>query len=393
MYLSVSPKSSPASPTLSIGFPSSMESIRSTTSHSAPSASKGSACAYPSWPTAESLRPFGSFATIPSSFISDAELFGDDEFGYDGEEVHAPYLEQPPPPPRQYAMPTQMAMPLLPIFAAPVKTEKKRRKSSRKQSNRAKPMTPISESPETPEFTNDTQRYHTHDTHCPSRQFNVNDFTSPHCIALHSRYTLLSLVDKGEVGTKFHAISYLEGATFLAPSSRTTERLSPSARKLHHLCSEPRDGNHGDLSLIFVWRSAALAVDVPHHGPRQQSQCTHGSPTGGAQPLGVEIANSSFSGPLSRPASHNHSHELALGLENLVAILKPYAHRIGMVSIRDAQAVRGRFEGLEAKESTGGYQDGLALFKRQMLMSGLFGRQSRVSDDRGWSVKVGAWID
>jgi hypothetical protein len=87
---------------------------------------------------------------MPSSFISDAELFGDDDLECHNDELHAPYLQYAPAPPREYAMPPQIAMPLLPLHA-PSKTERKRRRSSRKASPRAKPMTPISESIETPE--------------------------------------------------------------------------------------------------------------------------------------------------------------------------------------------------------------------------------------------------
>ena len=101
--------------------------------------SRGSSCAYPSWPTGPSL----DHRSAPSSYISDADLFGED---FD-DEFACPFLEEAPAPPRAYPM--AQALPILPPLYAQKKPKTERRRSSgRKQRRTSKPMTPISESPE-----------------------------------------------------------------------------------------------------------------------------------------------------------------------------------------------------------------------------------------------------
>jgi hypothetical protein len=100
--------------------------------------SRGSSCAYPSWPTGLSLDRHSA----PSSYISDADLFGED---FD-DEFSCPFLEEAPAPPR--VPPMAQAFPILPPLYAPKKSKTERRRSSGKQRRTSKPMTPISESPE-----------------------------------------------------------------------------------------------------------------------------------------------------------------------------------------------------------------------------------------------------
>lgn len=105
---------------------------------SSSSSSRGSSCAYPSWPTGSSLE----YRSTPSSFISDADLFGEDV-----DDDFCPFLQEAPAPPRQ--PPMAQAFPILPPLYAAEKPKKQRRRSSgRKQRRPSKPMTPISESPE-----------------------------------------------------------------------------------------------------------------------------------------------------------------------------------------------------------------------------------------------------
>lgn len=146
MHFESSPSSSPSkSIPISIGTMSSPSgSLYSNYSSSASSSSSnnGSTCAYPSWPTGSSL----GYRSPPSSFISDADLFGDD--------LDDGYLLEAPAPPRQPTMP--QALPFLPPMYATTKPKKpqpqqqqqRRRSSGRKQRRSSKPMTPISESPE-----------------------------------------------------------------------------------------------------------------------------------------------------------------------------------------------------------------------------------------------------
>lgn len=125
--ISISP-SRMASPSCSLYSAYSLEST----------SSRGSSCAYPSWPTGSSL----GYRSTPSSFISDADLFGED---FDDEEF--PYLTEAPAPPRQ--PPMAQAFPvLLPLYAQKKPKGERRRSSGKKQRRTSKPMTPISESPE-----------------------------------------------------------------------------------------------------------------------------------------------------------------------------------------------------------------------------------------------------
>ncbi|KAF2029374.1 hypothetical protein EK21DRAFT_89791 [Setomelanomma holmii] len=126
--ISISP-STMASPTGSLYSNYSVES----------DSSRGSSCAYPSWPTGSSL----GYRSTPSSFISDADLFGED---FDDEDS-CPFLTEAPAPPRQ--PPMAQAFPILPPLYAQKKPKSERRRSSgKKQRRTSKPMTPISESPE-----------------------------------------------------------------------------------------------------------------------------------------------------------------------------------------------------------------------------------------------------
>jgi hypothetical protein len=126
MPISISP-SRMASPTGSFCSAYSVESSNS---------SRGSSCAYPSWPSGFSL---GSRST-PSSFISDEDLFGEDF------EDSCRFLTEAPAPPRQ---PQVQAFHVLPPLYAQKKPKTERRRSSdKKQRRTSKPMTPISESPE-----------------------------------------------------------------------------------------------------------------------------------------------------------------------------------------------------------------------------------------------------
>ncbi|KAL6169095.1 hypothetical protein ACJQWK_05455 [Exserohilum turcicum] len=80
----------------------------------------------------------------PSSYISDADLFGED---FD-DDFACPLLEEAPAPPR--VPPMAQAFPILPPLYAQKKpkTERRRSSSGRKQRRTSKPMTPIAESPE-----------------------------------------------------------------------------------------------------------------------------------------------------------------------------------------------------------------------------------------------------
>ncbi|KAI8941419.1 hypothetical protein NX059_002641 [Plenodomus lindquistii] len=126
--IAISPRNM-ASPTSSLYSNSSVDS----------NSSRGSSCAYPSWPTGPSL----GYRSTPSSYISDEDLFGedfDDDFG-------CRFLHEAPAPPR--VPPMAQAFPVLPPLYAPKKAKSERRRSSgRKQRRTSKPMTPISESPE-----------------------------------------------------------------------------------------------------------------------------------------------------------------------------------------------------------------------------------------------------
>ncbi|CAA9958720.1 hypothetical protein CFE70_002230 [Pyrenophora teres f. teres 0-1] len=146
MHFEYSPGSSP-SKSIPIGIsPRSMSSPTTSLTTSLysnfstqTSSSRGSTCAYPSWPTGPHL----DHRSPPSSYISDADLFGED---FD-DEFACPFLEEAPAPPRTY--PIAQAVPILPPLYAQKKPKTERRRSSgRKQRRTSKPMTPISESPE-----------------------------------------------------------------------------------------------------------------------------------------------------------------------------------------------------------------------------------------------------
>jgi hypothetical protein len=121
-------------------------SLYSHYSQEATCSSQGSTCAYPSWPTGNSL----GYKNAPSSFISDADLFGDDC----DDDTAAPILQEAPAPPR--VPPMAQAFPILPPLYPQEKPKKqqqqqRRRSSGRKQRRSSKPMSPIAESPEVPE--------------------------------------------------------------------------------------------------------------------------------------------------------------------------------------------------------------------------------------------------
>ncbi|KAF2120699.1 hypothetical protein BDV96DRAFT_641360 [Lophiotrema nucula] len=137
MHFETSPGSSPSkSIPISINMTSPSGSLFSTYSQDSSPSRSGSTCAYPSWPTGSSLE----YRSTPSSFISDADLFGGD---FD-DDLATPFLEEAPAPPRQ--PPMAQAFPILPPLYAPEKPKKQRRRSSgRKQRRPSKPMTPIEE--------------------------------------------------------------------------------------------------------------------------------------------------------------------------------------------------------------------------------------------------------
>ena len=143
MHFETSPGSSP-SKSIPITFKTNMSSptssLYSNYSVESSSSSRGSTCAYPSWPTGNSLE----YRSTPSSYVSDADLFGED---FD-DEFSSPYLQEAPAPPRQ--PPMAQAFPILPPLYATEKPKKqqRRRSSGRKPRRSSKPMTPISESPE-----------------------------------------------------------------------------------------------------------------------------------------------------------------------------------------------------------------------------------------------------
>jgi hypothetical protein len=138
MHFETSPGSSPSKsiPIRAMASPSG--SLYSTFSYDTAPSTRGSTCAYPSWPEGRSLQ----YGSCPSSFISDEDLFFD--------ELDGPLLKEAPAPPRQ--PPVTQAFPVLPPLypteKAKPKSNKTRRSSSRKQRRSSKPMTPISESPE-----------------------------------------------------------------------------------------------------------------------------------------------------------------------------------------------------------------------------------------------------
>ena len=100
--------------------------------------SRSSTCAYPSWPTGPSL----DHRSAPSSYISDADLFGED---FD-DDFACPFLDKAPAPPRVY--PIAQAMPVLPPLYAPKKFKSSRQRSKSKQRHTSNPMEPIPESSE-----------------------------------------------------------------------------------------------------------------------------------------------------------------------------------------------------------------------------------------------------
>ncbi|KAF2855952.1 hypothetical protein T440DRAFT_93811 [Plenodomus tracheiphilus IPT5] len=143
MHFETSPSSSP-SPSLPISISSRnmaspTSSLYSTCSVGSNS-TRGSSCAYPSWPTGPSLE----YRNMPNSYISDADLFGEDiEHDFVG-----PFLHQAPAPPR--VPPMTEALHVLPPLYASKKAKSERRRSSGRKRTSSKPicMTPISESPE-----------------------------------------------------------------------------------------------------------------------------------------------------------------------------------------------------------------------------------------------------
>ncbi|KAH7130680.1 hypothetical protein B0J11DRAFT_258882 [Dendryphion nanum] len=153
MHFETSPGSSPSkSIPISINTMASPSgSLYSNYAHDHAASSRGSSCAYPSWPIGSSLE----YRSTPSSFISDADLFGD----LCDDEYSTPFLQEAPAPPRQ--PPMAQAFPILPpIYAAekkqkqpqqPQQQQQRRRSSGRKQRRSSKPMSPIAESVEVTE--------------------------------------------------------------------------------------------------------------------------------------------------------------------------------------------------------------------------------------------------
>lgn len=91
-----------------------------------------STCAYPSWPSGCGFK--AASTGVPSAYVSDEDLFGDDD---------EPYLSEPPPPPRPAEMwaPVMLARPLLPPVTKTRRRssgQKKERKGSSKATSSAK---------------------------------------------------------------------------------------------------------------------------------------------------------------------------------------------------------------------------------------------------------------
>ena len=124
---STSPSTSPSSArSIQIGFtPSGTDALLDIfpSASSSQSAQYSTCTAYPSWPSGSALKKATS--RRPSAYLSDEDLFGDDD---------VPYMSDPPPEPRS-AQVWAMAQPLLPPVTATRRRssghkEKKHRKSS-----------------------------------------------------------------------------------------------------------------------------------------------------------------------------------------------------------------------------------------------------------------------
>jgi len=134
---SQTPSSEPTHP-IQIGFtPAGSDALLDIFHASEPLSASASACAFPSWPKSDTL-----FAPSRrgASYISDEDLFGDfDDLSISNE---APYLSEPPTPPRQQQEFLRRPAQPLPSTAKP-----KARRGSKKVRRVSKPMTPIPESP------------------------------------------------------------------------------------------------------------------------------------------------------------------------------------------------------------------------------------------------------
>ncbi|GAB7343109.1 hypothetical protein MBLNU457_1186t1 [Dothideomycetes sp. NU457] len=124
---------------IQIGFtPAGSDALLDIFHASEPLSASANACAYPSWPKSDTL-----FAPSRrgASYISDEDLFADfDDLSISNE---APYLSEPPSPPRQ--LQECLRRPAQPL--PPLSKPKARRGSKQKARRVSKPMTPIPESP------------------------------------------------------------------------------------------------------------------------------------------------------------------------------------------------------------------------------------------------------
>ncbi|KAF2276232.1 uncharacterized protein EI97DRAFT_52997 [Westerdykella ornata] len=141
MHFETSPSTSPAKslPIAIRPMASPTSSLHSNWSQDIAVTGQGSTCAYPSWPTGKSL----GFRSPPSSYISDADLFGEGD-----DDCEGPFLDEAPAPPR--VPPMAQAFPILPplYVAEKPKKQQRRRSSGRKSRRSSKPMSPIAESVE-----------------------------------------------------------------------------------------------------------------------------------------------------------------------------------------------------------------------------------------------------
>jgi len=108
---------------------------------------EGSACAYPSWPSGNSLSAIPNQAHRAHSSAT-LDLFPDDILDDESGFNAAPLLHEAPAPPRPGAFGPSLPA-LLPLYASEkTKEEEETQQRSAKQRRPSKPMTPISESPE-----------------------------------------------------------------------------------------------------------------------------------------------------------------------------------------------------------------------------------------------------
>ncbi|KAF1939377.1 hypothetical protein EJ02DRAFT_513862 [Clathrospora elynae] len=218
MHFELSPGSSPSK---SIPISISPRNMASSTSSlysnysSESNSSRGSTCAYPSWPTGPSLE----YRSTPSSYISDADLFGEDY----NDEFACPFLEEAPAPPR-VPQTTQAFTVLQPLYAQK-KPKSERRSSGRKQRRTSKPMTPISESPEQVDINMLTTSSQLH------ARVNIAPHMSPWCCWSHDMSATQPDFPRNTSSSAFnHTVSSCHLSAIWTP-------ITPKRRCCHHHAS------------------------------------------------------------------------------------------------------------------------------------------------------------